>query len=411
MTALLLLLAADAWTGFRGDGSGVSAAKNLPLEWTPKTLAWSAKLPGYGQSSPVIRSGKAFVTACDGPMKDKCLVLAFDLATGKELWRQELAATQKAKPDFSVSKAAPTPVVDGEGLTVFFESGELARFSLDGKQLWARSLVKEYGEFKNGHGLSASLAQTADGVLVLIDHQGPSYLLLASKKDGKNVWKVARKSRTSWTSPVVVGDKAVISSGGSVDVYSLKDGERLSTYGDLKSNNVPSAVVAGDRVVVGATLPQRGGGAEDSLKSCCCLALGKDGKLGEKPEWVSEKATASFASPLIAGEQAYYVGTPGVVFCLDLKTGKQLWAERTPSGACWAAPVAAMGKVWLFGKNGVVTVLEGGPKYKKVASSKTWEEPEAKPKDRFAGSTLYGVALADGTILMRTGTMLYAVRK
>src|SRR5436190_664905 len=81
------------------------------------------------------------------------------------------------------------PVVDAQGLTVFFESGELARFSLDGERLWLRSLVKEYGEFKNGHGLGGSLARTPEGAVVLIDHQGPSYLLHVASKDGKNLWK------------------------------------------------------------------------------------------------------------------------------------------------------------------------------------------------------------------------------
>ncbi len=417
------LLAVESYSGFRGDGNGRPQAKNVPLKWSPDTLAWKVSLPGYGQSSPVIYDGKVFVTAVEGPNKETNLVLAFDLASGKELWRKTLPATQQVKPSFSVARAAPTPVVDANGLFVFFESGELAKLTHDGKHVWLRSLVKDYGEIKNGHQLGSSLAQSEDTIFTLVDHQGPSYLLAVDKKTGTNRWKADRKSRISWSSPVTFqqGDKTrlLISSAGSVDVYDAATGELLSTYTDVKNNNVPSATVLGDRVVVGASDPPRGGDREVTLKSCCCLSLDSSGKLGEKALWHSEKATASFASPLIYQDCVYYPNTVGVLACLDLKSGKEHYSQRTPGG-CWASPVAVGDRIYLFGRNGVTTVVQAGPKFKLLATSKFWNEVQSdtaatKPREggmaAFGDPILYGVALIDGVIIARSGTELFAIRE
>ncbi len=47
--------AAADWTRFRGpNGSGVSAATNLPAAWTEKDYRWKVTLPGSGHASPVV---------------------------------------------------------------------------------------------------------------------------------------------------------------------------------------------------------------------------------------------------------------------------------------------------------------------------------------------------------------------
>ena len=64
----------DVWPAFRGGGNSVSAAKNLPLKWSDKDgVAWTTKLPGTGQSSPVIWRDRAFVTSVDGGNKEKAV--------------------------------------------------------------------------------------------------------------------------------------------------------------------------------------------------------------------------------------------------------------------------------------------------------------------------------------------------
>src|SRR4051794_40570028 len=81
---------ADVWPAFRGDGDSISQARQVPLEWSEKSgVAWTAKLPGYGQSSPVVWHDRVFVTSADGANKETALVACYDLKLGRQLWKKD----------------------------------------------------------------------------------------------------------------------------------------------------------------------------------------------------------------------------------------------------------------------------------------------------------------------------------
>lgn len=56
--------AGEDWPQFRGpDGSAASTQAQLPEQWSAgKNIAWKAKLPGYGWSSPIVWGDKVFLT-------------------------------------------------------------------------------------------------------------------------------------------------------------------------------------------------------------------------------------------------------------------------------------------------------------------------------------------------------------
>ena len=91
-TSAATLQAAEPWTRFRGpNGTGVSDATNLPVEFGPdKNVRWKTPLPN-GHSSPVLTGTHIFLTG-HTPERDtyKLFVIALDRQTGKELWRREL---------------------------------------------------------------------------------------------------------------------------------------------------------------------------------------------------------------------------------------------------------------------------------------------------------------------------------
>ncbi|MCG8462458.1 MAG: PQQ-binding-like beta-propeller repeat protein, partial [Holophagales bacterium] len=59
------------WPGFRGGGRGLAAPGDLPERWSEEDgVAWKVKVPGYGQSSPVIWGGQVFLTSVERPKKD-----------------------------------------------------------------------------------------------------------------------------------------------------------------------------------------------------------------------------------------------------------------------------------------------------------------------------------------------------
>lgn len=62
--ACLSVMAGDDWPQFRGpDGSAASPEDQVPDKWgADKNIAWKAKLPGYGWSSPIVWGDRVFLT-------------------------------------------------------------------------------------------------------------------------------------------------------------------------------------------------------------------------------------------------------------------------------------------------------------------------------------------------------------
>src|SRR6187200_1892807 len=77
---------APDWTRFRGpNGSGVSSAKNVPLEFGPNNhLIWRLELP-TGYSSPILFGDRIYVTG----VREKALVtFAIDRTRGTIIWER-----------------------------------------------------------------------------------------------------------------------------------------------------------------------------------------------------------------------------------------------------------------------------------------------------------------------------------
>src|SRR5436853_4012110 len=93
------LTAAENWSRFRGpNGTGVSDAKNLPVEFGPAShVKWKAVVPP-GHSSPVFTNTHIFLSA-HSPERDayKLFALALDRKTGKQLWQHELPRLQPGR--------------------------------------------------------------------------------------------------------------------------------------------------------------------------------------------------------------------------------------------------------------------------------------------------------------------------
>lgn len=379
----------DAWPGFRGTGDSVSEAKHLPLRWSPtENIAWTTDLPGYGQSSPVVWKDRVFVTAVEGEFKDTLHLLCLDLATGKVHWRKRFAGTQRVKTSDYVSKAAPTPVVTADRAFALFESGDLFALDHGGKELWRRSLAKDFGPFTGQHGLGTSPVPAGDALLVLVA-QGRGYLLAVDMVTGRDRWRTGHDFGASWSSPAVAEEKgrmtAVVSSNGTVAAFDVKTGDRLWRVDGLTGNTVASPTVAGRQVVIGSS----------DQRSQVGVRL--DGR--ERVAWRSDGAVSSFGSPLVYQGLGYAVSREGVAYCFDAATGKGLWDTRLPA-SCWASPVGGCGRVYFFTRDGVCVVAKADKEYEPLAENRLGVK-----------GRVYGVAAVEGALLVRTGTALVRVGK
>src|SRR5439155_10762068 len=103
----------------------------------------------------------------------------------------------------------------------------------------------------------------------------------------------------------------------------------------------------------------------------------KAGSEGE--QWRRSNNTPDVPSPLVHDGLVYLCRETGVLICLDAKTGKELYAERTHAARHRASPVCADGKVYLTARDGVVTVVQAGPKFKVLAVNKLPDQTAASP--------------------------------
>jgi outer membrane protein assembly factor BamB len=384
----------DAWPAFRGTGDSVSGAKELPLTWSAsENVAWTAELPGFGQSSPVVWKNKVFVTSVEGEFKDTLHVLCFDLATGKQLWKKTFAGAIKVKTSEYVSKGAPTPIATADRVVALFESGDLIALDHAGKELWTRSLVKDFGPFAGQHGLGTSPALAGDAVVVLVAQAKSPYLLAVEAATGKDRWRTEDAFGSSWSSPTVVktGDAltAVVSSSGLAAGFDVKTGKRLWQVDGLKGNTVASPTVFGDHVLVGSS----------DKGSQMAVRLDPEVGADKRVAWRSEGPSSSFGSPLVYKNLAYTVNREGVAACVDAKTGKEHWDARLPA-SCWASPVGGAGRVYFFTRDGVCVVAKAGTEFEELARNKL----------PIAGK-VYGVAAVEGAFVVRTDSALVRIGK
>ncbi len=223
----LSALADEGWMQFRGpNGTGISTATNLPVEFGPeKNVVWKTALPP-GHSSPVLTRNHIFVTAFDG---SKLWVICLDRKTGKIDWQREVPRAHVGRLQNVNSPASPSPVTDGENIYAFFQDFGLISYTAGGKERWRLTL----GPFNMFYGFGASPILVDDKVILPVDQDIASYLIAVDKNTGKVRWKVDRPEVISgYSTPTLYepqkGPKQIIiPESFQLSSYSAEDGKRI----------------------------------------------------------------------------------------------------------------------------------------------------------------------------------------
>lgn len=422
--ALLLCLfvthkatAQEQWSGFQNGGK--LSVERLPDSWNAegKNVAWKADVQGYGQSTPVVFGDQVFLTSTSGPNKENYHVVAYALSDGSKRWQSDFKNPTPEESNSYVSRAAPSPVVDAQGIWVSFEGGVVAALSHDGKLKWEKNLVEAYGPIKARHGLAASLEQDSSNVYVWVEREQDPYVMALSKATGDLVWKSPGVGSTSWSSPrllqVAGKPQLLCSSSGKIAGYDAATGNKLWEFTDVANNTTCTPIPVSDgRFLVGAS---DGRGEQSSGKTAASNGLIEikptdGGKFAVGYVWRAEKATSSFGSPIIAADKVWIVNRSGVLYQLDLATGNQISAERVAAGSVWATPLATADRLYLFGQKGTTSIVDL-KSAKELASCATWEESGTAPPAAMGGSVLYAAVSAGNTLLIRRGDALFAIRQ
>jgi outer membrane protein assembly factor BamB len=311
--------AAGDWPAWRGPtGQGVSDAKGLPLRWGGEAGAnvlWRVPLhgadgtarPDQNQSSPVVHSGRVFLTASYWPAGVSTKefpehhVVCY-AADGKRLWDTKVAHGPWSRAsDLRGGYTAPTPAADEQRVYVVFGSSVIAALDHDGKQLWRQEVRPT--DFDVAMGSSPVLYR--DTVLLQCDGINRSARLVAfDRKTGAVRWRRPRPDVSfSHSTPVLVRIRGkpqlLVAASNAVQGVDPADGRVLwwcRTAGDTASPVYDGKLVYcdGGRGGMGVAVDPTGSG--DVTKT--------------QRRWQHERVAEGFSSPVIVGAHLYRLCNP-----------------------------------------------------------------------------------------------------
>jgi outer membrane protein assembly factor BamB len=454
-----MFIQAEDWPQFRGgNGTGVSASKGLPAEFSGEGAAWRAKV-GDGVGSPIVMKGRVFTTAMVG--EGKCAVLAFDAASGKPLWKSEFDTGTLPRITPPNSHASSTPAADAERVYVHFSTiGLMAFDSTNGKEVWRYTMPRP--NYLMDWGAASSPIVYKDTVIFCQDDDLAPFVVAVDAKTGKERWKTPRKEMLAgYALPVLceAGGRTdlVIAGSGKLKGYDPATGKEIWTCNTMLRTLMTSPVVH-DGVIYIAV--QSYGDPTRTLKHALLewLDTNQDKNLAREempkeflerfdlsdknhdkvigPEeidtafqdpnnmvgggntiqavrgggtgdvtkthviWnIDPKTPSNLSSPLLYNGRVHVVKAGGLASCYEATNGKALW-ERSRIGNFgdyFASPVAADGKIFIAGRNGFIIVLEDGAELKVTSKNDIGEEIIATP------------AIADGRLFIRTRESLVCI--
>ena len=388
---------AKYWSRWRGpSGQGIVKSGKYTDKWSPtEHVKWKTAVPGRGHSSPIVWGDRIFLTTeyDDGA---RLSMLAFNRATGKQLWETFVPTKGVEHVYPKNSRASATAVTDGTLVYASFGTHGIAAFDFNGKLTWHTPV----GQLNNYHGSAGSPILHNGRIILYQDHRGTestgSFVAAYDKTTGKEVWKTPRVETTGWGTPIVIraGDREelIVSSQRKVYAYDPATGKELWTVGGLTFEVIPTPVVAEGLVICssgrqGPTIAIRPGGSGDVTQTHVA--------------WSSPKGSPFVPSGVVVDSVLYLVNDiQSVLTAHDVKTGEVLYQGRlgvAKKEGFSASPIAFDGKVFFTNDDGETFVLKAGREFNLLHVNQLGEQTLASP------------ALVDGKWYFRTASSLVAI--
>lgn len=397
---------AENWPQWRGPAlNGVSNEKNLPVKWTTEeNVAWKVAMPGLSGSTPIIWRDRIFLSVADN---DNLFLWCLSKTNGEVLWKQPLGAGNVKMRKHNMS--SPSPVTDGRNVYVMTGTGLLKGFDFNGKEVWSRDIQKDYGTFGLNWGYASSPLLFEDSLYVQVLHgmktDEPSYVMRIDKKNGKTLWKVdrptnaIRESPDSYTTPALLRygktTEIVITGGDCVTGHDPANGKELWRANGLNPDNNPFYRIVASPIVFDNIIY-----APTRIKPLLALKAGGRGDITSSHVLWSTPNGPDVPTPVTDGKYFYMINDRGIVWCLDAKTGAEVYAQQRIKSATYSgSPVLADGKIYITNEDGLTTVIAAGPKFEVLAENSLNDYVLSSP------------AISDGRIYIRTTQHLYAIGK
>ena len=312
-------------------------------------------------------------------------VVAFDAATGKDIWATPVGPTYRGH-DSSEDGPIATPTIDGADVFAVGPHGVIVALDLKtGRQRWRHDLRASFGAEIPGWGFAAS--PLVEGQLVIVATGGAKSqgLLAFDRSSGTLRWSALPGISPGYSSPVaatLAGTRQVIVvRGDRVAAVSPADGRELWSARSLGASEEvlnSALVLPGDRVLL-----------THSKESWLLRITHRDGRFVADEVWRSPRVRISLA-PAIHLNGSLYAFSGGQLMCFDLDTGETRWRERFGDGTLAAAGTT----LFLVTRSGDLVIAEASPEgYREVSRTRAFSS---------GGSTVTGPSIANGHVYVRS---------
>ena len=316
LAAAGLCLGAD-WPGWRGPNrDAISPDTGINKDWNanaPKEL-WRVKVGDLGHAGPAVADGKVFILDHKG---SEDIVRAIDLSTGKDVWKTRYE--DASKQNYGFSRATPL-VENGKVCTVSFNGNVHCLDAKDGKILWKKSLVGDFGG--RAPQWMFAMSPVIDGEkLILVTGATGGDVIAVNKDTGDVLWKGGGGDLPGYSTPVVAtlaGKRQyLVFMANALTGVDAADGKRLWKFQWQTEYDVNAAtpIVVGDDSVFITSGYNRG---------CALVKVTAD---AATKVWENKNIKSHFNSPVLSGGYLYGTSDPGDLVCLDAKTGNVVWKQ------------------------------------------------------------------------------------
>ena len=380
---------APYWTSFRGPKrDGEYREQPILTNWPSSGLQPLWKQPvGGGHGSFAMAGGRAFTIEQRGAEE---VVAAYDVATGREVWKNGWKAA--FSEHYGGDGPRATPVWHDGTVFALGANGELRALDAgDGRVRWRTNILEDAGASNLEYGMSASPLVVGDTVIVLPGGSNGRSVVAYHRASGQRVWS-ALDDRASYASPMVVTlagvEQILVFSatrlvGLSLDGAHVLWGFDWETRGGI--NPSQPMVLAGDRIFLSTGY---GMGA-------VMIALSRDGgAFTVKELWRTNRMKNQFTTSVFHDGYIYGLDE-AILACLDATTGELKWKGGRYG---YGQVMLASGHLVVVTETGELALVRATPERHTelarfaVLEGRTWNHP----------------AIADGILLIRNGSEMAA---
>jgi outer membrane protein assembly factor BamB len=343
------------WRG--PERNGIYNEVGLLKKWPDKgpRLLWHFDELGAGHTSASVTKRGVYTT---GMTDGTGYVYAFDL-NGKLLWKKEYGQEWARNYDGTRS----TPLVIDEKLYLMSAYGKLLCMSgINGQTIWSVDLVKEYGARSIEWGMTENLI--SDGNVLYCTPGGSETSIVAlDRNSGKLIWKAKGiGEKSAYCSPIMIkiADRKILVTlmEKSVCGFNPVSGLLLWKFEHANTYNVhPNSPVYFDGHLFCFSENGKGG---------LMLKLENGGK-SVTELWSSTLIDNITSGAVILNGRIYGTGDRNrKLFCLDMKTGKELFslANVAPANI-----IANEGLLYLYSESGKIFLIEAQAERFNIISS------------------------------------------